>query len=754
MKTKHALAPLAPLAIGILAGCAAAPPGAPASVIPPAKGTAIVDARDAAPGPVVTRPAWASAYPAARVLATHDILFGTEVRDPYRWLEDEKSPEVQAWMRAEDTLARGRLATLPGRDAIAARLKELVYVDAQSIPVMRGGRMFYSRRSGAQEKWVSYWRAGKQGAEHVLLDPNAWSKDGSVSLHMAVPSWDGKRVAYTVSENNSDESTLHVIDIASGKVSTVDVIPGAKYAKPSWTPAGDGFYYVRVPVDPKIPVDARPGWAELRFHRLGTDPAKDALVHEKTGDPSTFLSGTISRDGHWLLSEVSHGWSTNDVYLRDLRTGPAAASSPWIALVAGKDALYDVNAFRDRFYVSTNEGAPNGRVFVVDATSPARAAWREIVPERRDATLASLHVVGGALSLEYLKDATTRLEIRDLEGKLVRDVPLPGPGSAYPVIGEAEDDEAYYSFESFDHPVEIRSTSVKRGGDALWFTQKVPFDPSPYEVDQIFFTSKDGTRVPMFVVHARSMKKDGQAPLLLTGYGGFNLSETPSFSASLVPWLERGGVYVDVNLRGGGEYGEPWHRGGMRHLKQNVFDDFVAAAETLVREKITSRDRLVIEGGSNGGLLVGAAVTQRPDLFRAAVCGVPLLDMVRYHLFGSGRTWIDEYGSAENEADFKALLAYSPYHHVTAGTAYPSVLFESSDSDDRVDPMHARKMAAALQAASSGGPVLVRIEQHAGHGGADLYRAWVDRVADRYAFLFAEIERPGRAMSAVEQGAR
>ena len=731
-----------------LTSCAGAPPPAPPAPASVASVDASTPAIDAASAQTA-RPSWAGEYPATRTDDAKDTFFGTEVRDPYRWLEDAKSPEVQAWMHAESALGRAKLNALPGRDALAARLKELFYVDGQSVPYTRGGRTFYSRRSGTQEKWVTYWRAGKggkSGAEHVLLDPNTWSKDGSTSLHSHVPSWDGKRVAYTVSENNSDEATMHVMDIDTGKVSTIDVIPGAKYAQASWTPRGDGFYYVKVPVDPSIPVDARPGWADLRFHRLGEDPAKDAIVREKTGDPTKFVAGWISKDGHWLFSAIEHGWSSNDLYVRDLRG--KGASKEWIALAENKDALFEAHAFRDRFYVQTNDGAAKGRVLVVDPAHPAREAWKEIVPERKDATLTSVRIIGGVLSLEYLKDVTTRLELHDLDGKLLREIALPGLGSGSNLSGDPEDDEAYYSFEAFNRPYEIHATSVKRGGDANWFTLKMPIDPSAYDVDQIFFASKDGTRVPMFVVHAKTMKRDGSAPVLMSGYGGFNVSETPDFDASIYPWLERGGVYVLVSLRGGNEYGEPWHRAGMRQLKQNVFDDFIAAGESLVREKITSSDRLVIKGASNGGLLIGAAITQRPDLFRAAICGVPLLDMLRYHLVGSGRTWIEELGSAENEADFKTLFAYSPYHHVVAGTRYPSVLFESSDSDDRVDPMHARKMAAALQAASSGGPVILRIEEHAGHGGADLQRAWVERLADRYAFALAEIGRSGATMGA------
>ncbi len=699
-------------------------------------------------------PPWASQYPPTRRTDTKDVLFGAEVPDPYRWLEDARSAEVQAWMQSQDDLTRAKLATLPERDAIAARLKELIYIDGRGVPLARGGRLFYMHRRAAQEKAVLYVRplasegsggpeAETEGEARALLDPNLWSTDGSASLHGWSISWDGRKVAYNRSENNSDEATMHVLDVDSGEVSARDVIAGTKYASASWTPEGDGFYYVRLPVDPSIPTDARPGFAEVRFHALGTDPATDPLVREKTGDPKTFVSGWVSKDGRWLFSDVAHGWSSNDVYFRD-RSDPAARDR-WTPLAQGKDALYSVLSFRGRFYVVTNEGAPQWRIFVVDPARPEREAWTEIVPERADATLASAKILGGRLALTYLKDVTSRLELRDLDGGFVREVTLPALGSA-DLYGDADEDAAYYSFETFNYPTEIHAYSIASGVDAIWFKLTIPIDRAAVEVEQIIFRSKDGTRVPMFVVHAKSTPRDGTAPTILTGYGGFSAAETPGFRKAIFPWLERGGVYAFAALRGGSEYGEAWHRAGMLHAKQNVFDDFAAAAEALVAAKITSPERLAIQGGSNGGLLVGAALTQHPALFRVVVCAVPLLDMVRYHLFGSGRTWISEYGSADDEADFRTLHAYSPYHHVTPDTAYPAVLFDAADSDDRVDPLHARKMAAALQEASAGGPVLLRIERNAGHGGADLQRAWVERYADVYAFALAEIRRPGSAM--------
>jgi prolyl oligopeptidase len=674
-------------------------------------------------------------YPVARRTDQIDVLHGVPVADPYRWLEDGASAEVKKWTGEEDAFARARLAQLPERDAIAARFKELFYVESVGTPHRLGGRLFFPRRDVGKEKFTVYWREGKTGPDKVLLDPNTWSTDGSVSLGVWVVSRDGKRVAYTVKSNNSDEATLHVMEVATGKKSDVDVIEGAKYAWPSWTPSGKGFYYTRLPPEGSVPTADRPGYADVRFHELGTDPKSDPIVREKTGDPKTFVSATVSQDGRWLIATIEHGWTSTDVYFEDLHEH----KPQWKPLVVGSDARYDVSVDRGQFFVWTNEGAPRYRVFRADPASAGREHWKEIVAERSDATLEGVGVVGHRLSLSYLKDVVSQVELRDEEGKLVRNLSLPTLGSASGLSGEADDDVAYYSFQSFTYPTEIFETSVSSGKTSTFYTLKVPVDPTQYVVDQLFATSKDGTRVPFFVVHAKDLRKDGTTPTIVYGYGGFQSAQTPVFSSSIYPWLEHGGVWVTANLRGGSEYGEDWHRHGMRHEKQHVFDDYFAVAEELIKQGFTKPDKLAALGGSNGGLLVGAAITQRPDLFRVALCGVPLLDMVRYHDFGSGKTWIAEYGSSDDPDDFTALYAYSPYHHVTKGTKYPSTLILSADSDDRVDPMHARKFAAELQWASTGGPVLLRVEKHSGHGGADLVRAAVEKLADEYAFALDQM---------------
>ncbi len=674
------------------------------------------------------------AYPPTRVADVVENLHGTEVHDPYRWLEDGSSSEVQAWAQDQNAFARGGLDGLPGRDWLGKRLREVSYVDAAGVPQRAGSRLFFTRRKAKQEKAVLYWRGDDDGVEHVLVDPNALSADGSTSLGEWVPSHDGKTLTYALQENNADEATLYVKDVASGKVSDRDRIEGAKYASPSWTPEGDGFYYTWVPTDPSIPEAERPGKAEIRYHPLGSDPARDPVIRPATNDPEKFVGVEVSRDGHWLFAYLM-SFTAVDIAYKDMRT-PGA---DWKTLVDSDEFEYWLEAWQDQFYIRTDDGGSRFRVLRVDPSAPDRKDWVEIVPEAADAVIQDIEVVGGRLALSYLRNAASEIELRTLEGKKVRSIKLPGVGSSSGLVGTPDSDEAFYDFSSFTHPPEIWRTSVASGRSRRWAKREVPVDPEPYTVEQVFFPSKDGTRIPMFVVHRSDAPKDGSLPFLLYGYGGFGISLEPSFSARLYPWLEAGGGYAVANLRGGGEYGEEWHRAGSLGNKQNTFDDFIAAGEYLVKAGWTKPERLAIQGGSNGGLLVGAALTQRPDLFKAVICEVPLLDMVRYHRFGSGRTWVSEYGSADKKEDFGWLYAYSPYHHVKAGTGYPAVLMSTADSDDRVDPLHARKMTAALQAASTGGPVLLRIEEKAGHGGADLVSSAVAKAVDYYAFLFDQL---------------
>jgi prolyl oligopeptidase len=676
-------------------------------------------------------------YPPTRRDDVVDLLHGVEVPDPYRWLEDVDAPEVQAWMTAQDDHARAVLDALPQRASIAARLQQLFYFDAVGAPEHHGGRYFWTRRHADKEKAIVYWKDGADGEPRVLFDPNTWSEDGSTSLGGFWPSHDGTRVAYAVKENNADEAVMYVVDVATG-ARTGDVIEGTKYSGASWTPAGDGFYYTWVPpVGGAVTIADRPGFAEVRFHRLGDDPARDAVVRERTGDPQSFLGGEVSYDGRWLLAAVSHGWSSTDVYFQDLR----AATPAWQTLVEGVDATFGVTAWGDAFYVTTNHEAPRYRVMRVDPARPALADWKELVPEDAGATLEGAGVVGGHLALSYLRKACSELQIRTLDGGLVRHVELPGVGTATGLSGAPDEDTAYFGYSSFTEPSLVFKTSVTTGETTEWSRVTLPVDTSRMVTEQVTYASKDGTPVTMFLIRDRDAKPapGGGHPTLLYGYGGFNVSLTPAFASSRAVWLERGGIVAIPNLRGGGEYGEDWHQAGMLDRKQNVFDDFLAAARWLIDQGWTTPAQLAIQGGSNGGLLVGAAMTQAPALFRAVICAVPLLDMVRYHRFGSGKTWIPEYGSADDAAQFATLYAYSPYHRVVAGTRYPAMLMLAADSDDRVDPMHARKFVAQVRAATAASPaeapVLLRIERNAGHGGADLVKQAVAQTADTFAFL-------------------
>ena len=718
-------------------------------------------------------------------------LHGIAVEDPYRWLENASAPNVQSWVSAQNAHARRILDALPTQKELSQRFSELLYFDAVSAPELRGNNEFYTRRYKTKEKSVLMVRSrsssgekAEQGEERTLIDPNELRADGSLSLGNWYPSWDGKRLVYALRENNADEATLFVRDVASGKDSEIDKIPGAKYANPSWTPDNRGFYYEFLPSDPSISVAERPGRTEVRYHELGTDPAKDRVVFPSTHDPETFLSGGVTRDGRWLVVSVQRGWNQNDVYVKDLTRRAASNKAaplketpkPPSTAVSGQDcaranakelgfdtfasglpALFNLSWWNGAFYVHTNHDAPNYRILKVapDQLALGPAQWREIVPETQ-AKLDDARVIGGSLVLNYLENASSRIQIHDLDGKPVRDVTLPSIGSASGMVGDPDRDEAYYTFTSFTLPTQVYQTSVARGTSRLWSQIELPIDTSQMQVEQTWYASRDGTRVSMFLVHRAGIALDGSHPTLLYGYGGFNVDMTPAFSPLAVVWLEHGGVFAVPNLRGGGEYGEAWHRAGMGANKQNVFDDFAAAAEHLIAQGYTSSERLGIYGGSNGGLLVGASMVQHPDLFRAVVCSVPLLDMIRFHLFGSGQTWVAEYGSAENPADFAVLYDYSPYHHVLPGVKYPALLMMAADSDDRVDPMHARKFTAAVQwatgqsatgqgSATSGRPSLFRVEEHAGHGGADLVKKRVSYNSDLIAFLLVQL-RPAEAV--------
>jgi len=665
-----------------------------------------------------------------------ETQFGVTVADPYRWLEDVEDPEVKTWMTARNDYARAVLEDLPGREEVSERLEELLYVDSRTVPVRRGGRLFFWSKPADREKAIFFVQPHDDVEPVELLNPNEMSEDGTLSISTAIPSPNGELVAYLEQPNNMDESTLRVLRVEDGSTLEGDVIGGLRYTRPAWTPDGDGFFYTWLPSDPEIPTNERMGHAEIRYHALGTVPAEDPTIRGETGNPEKWMGVHVSEDGRFLFLTISHGWAEEDLYVRRLGVDGAE----WRPLSVGAEALYRADAWDGTIFLSTNLEHPNWEVYVIDPDRMAREHWERIVEPSDSTVIDGMALVGGYLGLQLLENASSRLEIRSLEGKRLHDVELPGIGTASSFEGKADQGRAYYSFSSFARPPEVYEVEIATGKTRRLHRTDAPVDPDEFVVEQRFYRSRDGTKVSIFLVHRPGVKMDATNPTLLYGYGGFNISLTPQFSPLAVTWVERGGLYAVPNLRGGGEYGESWHRAGMLENKQNVFDDFIAASEWLIDEGYTSTERLAIRGRSNGGLLVGAAMTQRPDLYGAVICGVPLLDMLRYHLYGIGKAWVPEYGSPEDESQFKVLHAYSPYHHVNGSTDYPPLLMLSADSDDRVDPMHARKFVAAVEAVSDDGdPVLLRIEQNSGHGGGDLRRQQVSQLADEIAFLEAQI---------------
>jgi prolyl oligopeptidase len=674
--------------------------------------------------------------PPTRTDGVVEKLHGVAVADPYRWLEDGDSPEVGRWVEKQNAFTRSVLDGLPGRGKIHDRLSALLDIGFQGTPAPAKGHYFYTRREGKQNQPVLYVRDGLKGAERVLLDPNRLSADGTVALDWWFPSRDGRLLAYGLSKDGNEQSTLHVLDVATGR-DQADVIGRTRACSLTWLPDGSGFYYTRFPADPKRGEENYN--RRVFFHRLGDDPVKDADVFGEGRTKEDWPGVALSPDGRWLVVTVAQGWSRSEVYFKD-RTRDDGRFEP---LVEGVEALFSVTARNDRLYVLTNDGAPRYRLYRVDPLRPVRASWEEIIAEGPD-VLDGVAAVGDSVVAQYMHKAAARLRVFDRDGKPRGDVELPTLGSLTGLGGEWDGDELFFGFQSLTVPQSVYRLDLKTNKTGLWERVKADIDFAAYEVEQVTYPSADNAKTPvtMFLAHKKGVKPDGKTPALLYGYGGFNVSLTPSFNAARFVFLERGGLLAVANLRGGGEYGEAWHRAGMLGQKQNVFDDFVGAAEWLVAKGYTDRDRLAIQGGSNGGLLVGAALTQRPDLFRAAVCQVPLMDMVRYHRFLLARLWIPEYGSAEEPEEFRWLYAYSPYHRVKDGTKYPAVLLGAAESDTRVDALHARKMAARLQAATASGagrPVLLRLEPKAGHGAGKPRGKVLDELTDTWSFLFWQL---------------
>ncbi|MCE9635890.1 MAG: prolyl oligopeptidase family serine peptidase [Planctomycetes bacterium] len=686
------------------------------------------------------RPTFAPlAYPQAPRGDVADVHHGVSVPDPYRWLEDPDAPASRAWIEAENALTDGFLASIPARARIRDRLRSLWNFERFGIPEDEGGRTYWARNDGLQQQAVMWVQDAGAGAEpRVLLDPNTLANDGTVALAGTAPSPDGRFYAYALAEAGSDWNVWRIRDVATGR-DLPDEVRWVKFSGAAWLPDGSGFYYSRYAEPVKgAELQGELKFQKLYFHRTGTAQADDTLVYERGDQKEWGFGATVTDDGRYLGIQVWRGTEQrNAFFYRDL----AAPGAPVVELLSTWDAAYDfIGNLGTTFFFRSDLAAARGRVLAIDVSHPSPDAWRTVVPESED-TLEGVSLVGGRIVCRYLHDAHGRVRVFSPTGALERDVALPGVGTVVGFGGHVDRASTYFAFTGFTTPTEIWKYDVVTGASSVFRRPTVDFRPEDYETAQVFCASKDGTRVPMFLTWKKGTPKDGTAPCLLTGYGGFNVSTTPGFSVSALVWMEMGGVFASANLRGGGEYGREWHLAGTKLRKQNVFDDFIACAEWLVRERWTSSPRLAISGGSNGGLLVGACMVQRPDLFGAVLPAVGVLDMLRYHKFTIGWAWASDYGTVDDAAEFKTLLAYSPLQNLRSGANYPAVLVTTGDHDDRVVPAHSFKFAAALQHAEATSvppgrnPCLIRIETRAGHGAGKPTSKVIDEAADRWAFL-------------------
>jgi len=674
-----------------------------------------------------------AAPPPTRTDNVRETMHGVEIVDPYRWLEDQQAPETRSWIEAQNRYTESLLADRPSLPEIRTRLAGLMRSDRMSVPRVRGGQYFFTEQRADQDLAQICRRTSPTAALEVLVDPLPMSPDHTTSVGLVAVSHDGKRMVYNVRRGGTDEVELRVRDVETGR-DLPDTLGYGLYGSVSLTRDGDGLFYARR--------DRETG-GRILFHRMGTPVAQDVEVFGKGYGKDIWVNASVSEDGRHVLYSADHGWGRSEVFV-----GGIAPDSPIVPLVTDIDAHFNCTLVGDQLLIHTDWKAPRYRLMVADLADPAPAAWREVIPEGKD-VLQDVTVIGGRIYATYLYDVATEIRTFSVSGKPQGTVPLPGLGAAG-VSGEVDGAEAFISFTSFTTPPIVFRDDVKTGKRDVWSKSGFDVDPERFTVSQVWYTSKDGTRVPMFLVYKKGLTPDGNRPVLLYGYGGFNVAMTPSFRASAVIFAEHGGVYALANIRGGSEFGEAWHRAGMLENKQNVFDDFIAAADWLVANHWTSPSRLAIQGGSNGGLLVGAALTQRPDLYRAVLCQFPDLDMVRYYQFKNNNPpALLEYGNASDPAQFKYLVKYSPYQNVKDGTPYPAVMLTSGDADTRVPPLQARKMTARLQAAtSSGRPVLLRYDTRAGHAGGRPLAKVIDDTAGEMAFLFWQLGMEGDAKTA------
>lgn len=672
-------------------------------------------------------------YPPAPKVDQVDEYHGVKVPDPFRKLEDPDATESREWIEAQNKLTFGFLEKIAGRDKIKNRLTEMWDFERYGTPFKRGGRYFYTKNNGLQNQSVYYWTKSLSEEPKVLIDPNTLSPDGTVALTGLDITEDGKLLAYGLAVAGSDWQEWHVKDIDSGK-DRDDLIKWVKFSGASWTHDGKGFFYSRY--DEPKEGEALKGanyFQKLYYHKLGTPQAEDVLIYERPDQKEWGFGGGVTDDGRYLYISVWKGTERkNLIFYRDLQ----AKDAPIVELIKDFEAQYDlIDNDGTTWWFRTDLDAPRGRVVAIDITKPEKSNWKELIPQAADA-LQGVSAVGNRFIASYLKDARSLIKVHELNGKPVGEVELPGIGSAGGFGGRRSETETFYAFSSFTAPAIIYRYDVSSGKSTVYKQPKLMINPDDFETKQVFYKSKDGTRIPMFIVHKKGVKLDGNNPTYLYGYGGFNASMTPGYSVSNAVWMEMGGVYAMANIRGGGEYGKEWHEGGKKLNKQNCFDDFIAAAEWLIENKYTSPAKLAIGGGSNGGLLVGACITQRPELFGAALPAVGVMDMLRFHKFTIGWAWTSDYGSAENAEEFAVLRKYSPLHNLKPGTKYPATLITTADHDDRVVPAHSFKFAAALQEANGGpNPTLIRIETKAGHGAGKPTSKIIEESADRWAFL-------------------
>jgi len=672
------------------------------------------------------REAEVPAPPETKALEVRDSLHGQEIADPYRWLEDQVSPETREWINAQNRYTDSILDPLPGREELKTFLSSLMKIDTISLPIAVSGRYFFSKRRADQDLSVIYMRKGLQGKDEVLIDPHPMSEDKTVSVGMQDISQDGTLLAYAIRKGGEDEIEIRLFDVDS-RSDLPDSLPKARYFGVSLTADKKGFYYTR----------HEPEGPRVFYHQMGKSLTSDKKIFGDGYGPEIILTADLSEDSQWMVIHVSYGAAADktEIYMKDL-----TLDGPIYPVVKDIPGRFIGEIAGGCLFLQTNWEAPNGKIIAVDPKAPAKENWRVIVPES-EAVLVGFGGAGGKLFASYLKDVKTSVVAFEPDGTRIREISFPTIGTVSGVIGRWDSNEAFYVFTSFHIPTTIYRYDVASGSQEVWAKIKVPIESEKFDVKQVWYKSKDGTNIPMFIVHAKDIKLNGSNPTLLTGYGGFNLSLTPSFSVQAAAWVEKGGVIAVANLRGGGEFGEKWHKAGMRENKQNVFDDFIAAAEYLIKNKYTSPRKLAITGGSNGGLLVGAAMTQRPELFGAVVCTYPLLDMIRYHKFLVARYWVPEYGSSDDAQQFKYLFAYSPYHQVKKGTKYPPLLFITGDADTRVAPLHARKMTALVQASSgSKKPVMLRYHIKAGHSGGQPLSQQIEDMTDTLSFLFWQLK--------------